>query len=165
MAGVCEGGNEPPGSLKAKRMSNARLIPFEDLSLVTILPIMHVRYLSDYAMNYLALERNRPMQTSDESDVSEMSSGFSAESYPAFVLNELRQNPGKNLNQGPTLGSIKLLDDPVAFVNPTLTGGPSFLGLADKVPSPTDEHEPRDLSPQPLEPKSASETRTIVRIT
>ncbi|KAJ4443432.1 hypothetical protein ANN_05101 [Periplaneta americana] len=45
-------------------MSNARLIPFEDLSLVTILPIMHVRYLSDYAMNYLALERKRPMQTS-----------------------------------------------------------------------------------------------------
>ncbi|KAJ4434896.1 hypothetical protein ANN_23467 [Periplaneta americana] len=40
-------------------MSNARLIPFEDLSLVTILPIMHVRYLSDYAMNYLALERKR----------------------------------------------------------------------------------------------------------
>ncbi|KAJ4430218.1 hypothetical protein ANN_22429 [Periplaneta americana] len=25
---------------------------------------MHVRYLSDYAMNYLALERKRPMQTS-----------------------------------------------------------------------------------------------------
>ncbi|KAJ4426833.1 hypothetical protein ANN_26632 [Periplaneta americana] len=45
-------------------MTNARLIPFEDLSLVTILPIMHVRYLSDYAMNYLALERKRPMQTS-----------------------------------------------------------------------------------------------------
>ncbi|KAJ4439303.1 hypothetical protein ANN_07425 [Periplaneta americana] len=45
-------------------MSNARLIPFEDLSLVTILPIMHMRYLSDYAMNYLALERKRPMQTS-----------------------------------------------------------------------------------------------------
>ncbi|KAJ4429731.1 hypothetical protein ANN_21935 [Periplaneta americana] len=46
-------------------MSNARLIPFEDLSLVTILPIMHVRYLSDYAVNYLAIERKRPMQTSD----------------------------------------------------------------------------------------------------
>ncbi|KAJ4444114.1 hypothetical protein ANN_05903 [Periplaneta americana] len=46
-------------------MSNARLIPFEDLSLVTILPIMHVRYLSDYAVNYLALERKRPTQTSD----------------------------------------------------------------------------------------------------
>ncbi|KAJ4428822.1 hypothetical protein ANN_25815 [Periplaneta americana] len=45
-------------------MSNARLIPFEDLSLVTILPIMHVHYLSDYAMNHLALERKRPMQTS-----------------------------------------------------------------------------------------------------
>ncbi|KAJ4439326.1 hypothetical protein ANN_07448 [Periplaneta americana] len=27
---------------------------------------MHVRYLSDYAMNYLALERKRPMQTSDQ---------------------------------------------------------------------------------------------------
>ncbi|KAJ4441973.1 hypothetical protein ANN_11837 [Periplaneta americana] len=47
-------------------MSYARLIPFEDLSLVTILPIMHVRYLSDYAMNYLALERKRPMQISVE---------------------------------------------------------------------------------------------------
>ncbi|KAJ4436366.1 hypothetical protein ANN_18998 [Periplaneta americana] len=43
---------------------NARLIPFEELSLVTILSIMHVRYLSDYAMNYVALERKRPMQTS-----------------------------------------------------------------------------------------------------
>ncbi|KAJ4450497.1 hypothetical protein ANN_01924 [Periplaneta americana] len=43
---------------------NDRLIPFDDLSLVTILPIMNVRYLSDYAMNYLALERKRPMQTS-----------------------------------------------------------------------------------------------------
>ncbi|KAJ4428278.1 hypothetical protein ANN_24295 [Periplaneta americana] len=46
-------------------MSNARLIPFEDLSLVTFLRIMHVRYQSDYAMNYLALERKRPMQTSE----------------------------------------------------------------------------------------------------
>ncbi|KAJ4429837.1 hypothetical protein ANN_22041 [Periplaneta americana] len=31
---------------------------------------MHVRYLSDYAMNYLALERKRPMQTSGSSSCS-----------------------------------------------------------------------------------------------
>ncbi|KAJ4442997.1 hypothetical protein ANN_04645 [Periplaneta americana] len=42
MAGLCEGGNEPPGSLKARS---------------------------------------------------------SAKSYPAFVLNGLRENPGENLNQ------------------------------------------------------------------
>ncbi|KAJ4435429.1 hypothetical protein ANN_18044 [Periplaneta americana] len=51
MAGLCEGGNEPPGYLKA----------------------------SDNA--------------------GEMNLGSSTESYPAFARIELRENPGKNLNQ------------------------------------------------------------------
>ncbi|KAJ4440903.1 hypothetical protein ANN_10750 [Periplaneta americana] len=48
------------------------------------------RLINSYG--YLASE-------SDERDnASEISPGSSAESYPAFALNELRENPGKNLN-------------------------------------------------------------------
>ncbi|KAJ4447232.1 hypothetical protein ANN_09236 [Periplaneta americana] len=36
---------------------------------------------------------------SEGDNTGEMSPGSSAESYPAFALNGLRENPGKNLNQ------------------------------------------------------------------
>ncbi|KAJ4435941.1 hypothetical protein ANN_18563 [Periplaneta americana] len=61
MAGLCKGGNEPPGSLKA--------------------------------ISYLASEWN------EGDNAGEMSPESSTESHPAFARIELRENPGKNLNQ------------------------------------------------------------------
>ncbi|KAJ4451216.1 hypothetical protein ANN_02676 [Periplaneta americana] len=98
--------------------NDARLIPFEDLSLATILPIMHVRYLSDYAMNYLALERKRPMQTSDvddDDDYNDVKLIFetsavnvqTTRSIP-FVLLSLRQHLGdRKASSGASYGTSK----------------------------------------------------------
>ncbi|KAJ4446929.1 hypothetical protein ANN_13630 [Periplaneta americana] len=113
MAGLCEDGNEPSGSLKAvmenklkltKRASEGnRLIKhvkcenrvpiftFGKFCIVNKKMVILRRFIN--SLGYLASEW-------DEGDNSgEMSPGTSTESYPAFAHVGLRDNPGKNLNQ------------------------------------------------------------------
>ncbi|KAJ4440495.1 hypothetical protein ANN_08636 [Periplaneta americana] len=90
MAGLCEGGNEPLSSLKA---INSRTVD-------TVICLFYDALSTAKTCGYLASE-------GDEGDnASATSPGSSAESYPAFALNEMRENPGKTLNQHRKLPSI-----------------------------------------------------------
>ncbi|KAJ4448947.1 hypothetical protein ANN_00339 [Periplaneta americana] len=95
MAGLCEGGNEPSGSLKAIWCTQASF--------------SYVRV--EVLLNWFILRRfiNCDGYVASERDVGdnakEMGPGSSAESYPAFALNVLRENPKENINQG-KLGSV-----------------------------------------------------------
>ncbi|KAJ4435330.1 hypothetical protein ANN_17940 [Periplaneta americana] len=84
MTGLCEGGNEPPGSLKASKKSFAKKHLFILLGYFTTL---------HQHPGHLASEWN------EGDNAGEMSPGSSTESYPAFAHIRLRENPGKNLNQ------------------------------------------------------------------
>ncbi|KAJ4434595.1 hypothetical protein ANN_23157 [Periplaneta americana] len=88
MAGLCEGGNEPPGSLKA--ISNFEVSCGSS-------PI--IKASRDYGLKFDAGRIYQLAKRSISDNAGEMSPGSNTESYPAFARIGLRENPGKNLNQ------------------------------------------------------------------
>ncbi|KAJ4432340.1 hypothetical protein ANN_20959 [Periplaneta americana] len=103
MAGLCEGGNESAGSLKAISHLNAidlardrtRNLGHRRPALYQLANHVDSGFdVPSYCMSgYLASERY------EGDNAGEMSPGSSTESYPAFARIGLRENPGKNLNQ------------------------------------------------------------------
>ncbi|KAJ4449997.1 hypothetical protein ANN_01404 [Periplaneta americana] len=128
MAGLCEGGNEPPGSLKASRdihvssiapsphtsteavqeettATTTSKIEFSNPTLVSGLhkiagpPRRANSALQCNTDTYRHLLRSA-VRTPDEGDnAGKMSPGSSTESYPAFAHLGLRENHGRNFNQ------------------------------------------------------------------
>ncbi|KAJ4442106.1 hypothetical protein ANN_11972 [Periplaneta americana] len=90
MTGLCEGGNEPPGSLKASKC-NEIIFPCtrKALKLFCTLPVTTatptLRYLKTYLRSTMGADRLNGL-------------ALITESYPAFARIGLRENP-ENLNQ------------------------------------------------------------------
>ncbi|KAJ4442492.1 hypothetical protein ANN_04078 [Periplaneta americana] len=81
-----------------------------------------------------------------------------SEERVAAVRQAYERSPRKSVRQaGRELQMPKSTEE---FVHPSLTGRPSFLGSTGKIPSTTNESEPRARNLTPLESRSASETRT-----
>ncbi|KAJ4449037.1 hypothetical protein ANN_00431 [Periplaneta americana] len=123
MAGLCEGGNEPLGSLKANHVTNNALAAVEEFrrcfpngSVSSCVFTRVYRMLFETVGNEagccgdahleVTATRRRPDKTNIEvareeerKETGGIRSDSSAGSYPAFVLNGLRESPGKNLNQ------------------------------------------------------------------
>ncbi|KAJ4432221.1 hypothetical protein ANN_20837 [Periplaneta americana] len=94
MAGSCEGGNEPPGSLKAKEHAET-------------LDRVHIGQWKSRDVES-KITRDTTLITekyynSDEGEARQVQRRarvrLVTESYPAFARIGLRENPGKNLNQ------------------------------------------------------------------
>ncbi|KAJ4445275.1 hypothetical protein ANN_07076 [Periplaneta americana] len=80
MAGLCEGGSEPPGSLKATHLNAIDLARDQTRNLGHRRPALY--QLANQADTWLYVHQDEPTK-----------------SYPAFARIGLRENPGKNLNQ------------------------------------------------------------------
>ncbi|KAJ4448614.1 hypothetical protein ANN_00004 [Periplaneta americana] len=128
MAGLCEGGNEPPGSLKASKQrtetkencpAELKLYVFRGQQQALSRPPLYgartryqlkveanmrvIKKATDVACGILRRFINNSGYLASERDeddnAGEVSPGSSTESYPAFAHIGLRENPGKNLSQ------------------------------------------------------------------
>ncbi|KAJ4447345.1 hypothetical protein ANN_09350 [Periplaneta americana] len=127
MAGLCEGGNEPPGSLKATHEEprpTSRLLvsrPHAEVevddhptrmeskvalgSVVGIALALYARRCGfdpgpgRWHLSVFKCDRLMSVDLLACDNAGEMSPGSSTESYPAFARTGLKENPGKNLNQ------------------------------------------------------------------
>ncbi|KAJ4439191.1 hypothetical protein ANN_07308 [Periplaneta americana] len=102
MADLCEGGNEPSGSLKAIRVPPIRKYHCSNMKLqVSIIlgyAIERQLFSQEFCDNFSRRwRRHHNIETSRRLEIQYCRR--STESYPAFARIGLRENPGKNLNQ------------------------------------------------------------------